>query len=149
MNREAVDDLDVVRGARQRHRHLNVERRRAERQAEWRVRIERVAPGLPFAVPVRLANLRGRRNRECRLTACHLILLQEGNGRTRGRLGATPAATAAPSEPAATCRRRQGARRVTLEAVELDLRDVDVPGSVIRDDDRHLCLLPWYDDAVV
>ena len=91
-------------------------------------------------MPVRLADLRARGNLQRRLASRDLILLQYRNSRTRGHRGATAAAS--PSEePATTCHRSQRACSVAFETFELDLSDVDVPGSMVGHDDRHLRLL--------
>ena len=64
LDRQPVDHLVA---ARERQRHLHVERRGSIRQAERRVGVEGVAPGLALAVPVRLGGPGGHGNRQRRL----------------------------------------------------------------------------------
>ena len=100
---------------------LHVERRRAERQAERRVGVERVPARLACAMPVRLGDSRTRRNLQRRRAASNLTAPQ-ARDRRRGRRGRT-AATAAAGPPPATAGRQRARASSTLEAVELHLLD--------------------------
>ena len=139
------------RGAGDLERHLGAERRRPVRQTERRIVVERVAPGFAGAVPVRLADTGGRRDRGVQLAATDHPLLQHRN-RRRGRSRATtpsPAAAPAAAATAAGRRRRQRARRGAVEAAEFDLLHVQVGRPVVRHEHGHLDRLSGNDDAIV